>query len=153
MIRSKKVLVFLSAVVFCLSLSIVGLVAETKADACYALLHTWDCSSPVSDWLFTNLLLENNGTFLDLEGGGGYWGTFGASLFLQYEDGCLAFYGGTKKQGTKQCTDGNFPGDIYDPGCWLIKKTNFANCLFLDKGADSSKQGPGVSGSSAPPRK
>lgn len=141
MIRSKKVLVFLSAVVFCLSLSMMAVVTITNAATCNELIFSWDCTTFSS----TFVLINSDFTFDEANGGFGYWDFFGPSLFLQFQDGgpanCLAFFSGTKKQGNMQCTDGQFPGDVNTPGCYNLRKTNFLNCVLFDK------KGAGVEGS------
>ncbi len=150
--RSKKSLVFLTVVVFCFSL-LTTFVVETNASTCYLLLHTWDCDADVSTWNITTLLLNEDGSFDDSVEGGGYWGQFGSTLFLQYTTGCQPFYSGTKKLGTKQCTDGSAPGSEFNPGCWLLKKTRIVNCLFgLEEGVGTG-HGPLTDGASRPSAK
>ncbi len=133
MIRSKKVLVFLSAVVLCLSLSMVGAVTETKASACYQLDWSEDCVN----WDTTFVLLYSDYTFDEANGGYGDWGTFGPSLYLQFWDKCQEFLSGTKKQGFVQCTDGSTPGGEVYPGCFVLRKSKA--CYFLDKEARDGK--------------
>ena len=120
MVRSKKVLVFLLAVVFCLSLSTMWSVTETNASGCYRLDYSWDCIT----WYSTLVYLYPDFTFQELYGGFGDWGMLDSkSTYLQFWDGCQELYAGTKKQGFFQCTDGSQPGKDYYPGCWYLKKS------------------------------
>ncbi len=134
MITSKKVLVLLSAVVLCLSLSMVGPVNGAKASACYELLFSDDCTNTS---FTTFVLLFSDFTFVEASGGFGDWGTFGPSFYIQFWDGCQEFLSGTKKLGFFQCTDGTTPGGEIYPGCWQIKKSKA--CSMLDKEARDGK--------------
>jgi hypothetical protein len=120
------------AVAFLLMGSIISF-NDAEASTCYRLYYNWDClydgNFRYSTWDYALLAVHGDGTFDSLTGGGyGYWGGWGSSYFIQFENetGCEPMYSGTKKQGFMQCSDGSFPGDT--PGCWYLKKTKWREC-------------------------
>ena len=138
MITSKKALVFLSAVVLCLSLATMAVVTETKALPCYELAYSSDCATATfPTWYSTYVVLYSDYSFEASNGGYGDWYAAGSAFYLQYWDGCQELYSGSKKMGFFQCTDGSKPGKDNYPGCWSIRKSK--GCIFLDKDANDGQ--------------
>ncbi len=129
MIRSRKLLVLVSAVVIFLLLLVIGHVTETKASACYELGVSYDCEN----WVYTSVLLHSDYTFDEAGGGYGDWGAFGKSIYLQFWGGCQVLFAGTIKGGFFECTDGSRQGKDNYPGCYVLKKSKA--CYSLDKNA------------------
>ena len=125
----KRTILFV-AVVFLFMSSIISF-NDAEASTCYRLYYNWDClydgNFTYNTWNYALLAVHNDGTFDSLISGGyGYWGGVKSSYFIQFETGCEPMYGGTKKQGFMQCTDGSSMGDA--PGCWYLKKTKWSEC-------------------------
>jgi len=115
-------------VIFCISLSIMAFVTETKASTCYRLYLNWDCFGDYRTWDFLSVLVHDDLTFDGEDGSFGDWDGYGSSRYLQFYDGCQEFLGGATKQGFMQCTDGSSPGAEFLPGCWYLKKAKSYEC-------------------------
>ncbi len=115
--------------------------AMAAGDKCIEWSYMWE---GMTDYNMTYTWLYEDGSFLTAEGGHGTWEKFGGSFMLQYTDGCMPLYAGTKKQGFFKCTDGDSPSD--EDNYYMIKGTNKKNCEAAMPIAGAPAEANGITG-------
>ena len=114
----------LAALIVVACICITSSAMASAGHQCMEMRYTWYGYSEG----ITYMKLYADGYFQDAEGGWGYWKQFGTAVGLQYYNGCMPLYSGTKKQGFYECTDGSNP--ISGPNVYMIKKSK--NCGSVD---------------------
>jgi len=132
--RQVLIIFAVTMIVFCFSSS--GALA--LSDKCIVWGYKW---WDQTDYIYTYTWLYSDGSFATDEGHSGNWEKFGGAFMLQYTDGCMPLYSGTKKQGYFECTSGSGPTG---PNYYTIKGTNKKNCeaAIPVEGVSSVKGGP-----------